>query len=378
MIAALLKLGSGVALGMLYLYHYQPGDTWMYWQQVQLLMDQPIGDMLVAVMQPIDVSQPVRAIIFYRMVSIVALITQGDYWIVGLYFSCFSFLGASFFCDRVIRFFGILKWPVVISFMLVPSVVFWSSGLMKESLAFGAMCFYVSGMLDLVYGESMKKRMVASVLIGFVLLVMIKYYIAAVLVPLSVIWFFYKKNRRLNERVKLPLLRLLVVSVALILPFYVFLLWLSPNFQVSRFLMILNETHELVLSNTLPLNAVVPLISPEHWYSSIINGVHYSFSGLYRPLFFENTSFPAILSGIENAILFVMSVMALVIAKKENFKKMPAEWLLVALYVGVTALFISYSIPNYGSVARYKVYYIPFLVIPIIYLVQGYLFRKQS
>jgi hypothetical protein len=79
---------------------------------------------------------------------------------------------------------------ILVATMLVPSVVFWSAGLMKESFALLGVCFVVAGVRRVIRGEIYAAL---TALFGAVLIGLIKPYILLPAVMASAVWFYADK-----------------------------------------------------------------------------------------------------------------------------------------------------------------------------------------
>lgn len=79
---------------------------------------------------------------------------------------------------------------ILVATMLVPSVVFWSSGLMKESFALLGVCLVVAGVRKVTHGQVYAA---VTALVGAVLIGLIKPYILLPAVIASAVWFYAEK-----------------------------------------------------------------------------------------------------------------------------------------------------------------------------------------
>ena len=90
------------------------------------------------------------------------------------------------------------------------------------------------------------------------------------------------------------------------------------------------------------------------------------FSGLFRPLTGDVTGFPQMIAAIENLILFILSMIALVGIFRINQSNNGIFVIALLLYILVTATLLAISTPNFGTLERYKSAFMPFLVYIII------------
>ena len=91
------------------------------------------------------------------------------------------------------------------------------------------------------------------------------------------------------------------------------------------------------------------------------------FSGLFRPVIFEANSFFQFVIGVENLILLGLSIF--------NLKYLSRLWhsserLLifgVIMYIGLLVIFLTLSTPNFGTLSRYRVGFLPFMIFLLLY-----------
>ncbi|HSZ71921.1 MAG TPA: hypothetical protein VK750_04550, partial [Cytophagaceae bacterium] len=159
-----LKVLSGLAMGALYLYYYKGGDILDTYSNVSRLavlfysdndkfIDVYFHNVLVGndemVFQNLLTNSP-RQWFFIKLITPLAVLID-NYWMLNVYVSIFSFLGLWNLSNRIVSIFPISKTAVVISFLLLPSVVFWSSGMIKESVLMGSIGFCMSFYLKWIY-----------------------------------------------------------------------------------------------------------------------------------------------------------------------------------------------------------------------------------
>src|SRR5690606_10865836 len=76
-----------------------------------------------------------RAIFLTRIASVFDVLTQHNYWLISAWFSFIGFLGAWYLVVTLRRLIPSVGVAAVVAFLFLPSATFWSSGLIKETLA---------------------------------------------------------------------------------------------------------------------------------------------------------------------------------------------------------------------------------------------------
>ncbi|MEJ0033163.1 MAG: hypothetical protein WDO15_23790 [Bacteroidota bacterium] len=350
-----LRLIAGICVGVVYKYYYGSGDTLTLFDQacklVDLLYSDP-GAWLNSIFR--DQS---RTEFFVSIVSVVNIITANNYWLTSLWFSLFSFV-----CSYrlVVRLDQIIPWSRVasrVALLFFPSVVFWSSGIVKEALAFGAVAILSVYFLGLMRGQKITWRSLIGIILFSYLLLNLKYYWGAVLMPsmitgLLIHYFVEKKtyNPWILSSAWLAVFFVLVIAVS----------FMHPNFYPHQFLSVIVDNYNTYKgSNLISYYNLSPT-----WTFIVINSPWALLSGLFRPTIFEASSLVEIAAGVENLLLLILVLMKL------KSIRMSAENRVVAFttfaYIVVLCVFLALSTPNFGTLSRYRVGFLPFFVLMIL------------
>jgi len=156
------KIGAGLSMGLIYRYHYGGGDTFQYFNEAKTISSyllnhpQNLISIYFHTSELIDLSSQIvywdqpRALFFAKIVSIFYLISGGNYWIISIYLSLINFWGIQALVKELKLNFEDNELAISCSFYYLPSFVFWTSGLLKESLAIGALALAVSIVLRMI------------------------------------------------------------------------------------------------------------------------------------------------------------------------------------------------------------------------------------
>lgn len=366
-----IKVASGITLGLVYSYYYTVGDTFVFFgdaqKLVQLFHAHP-GDYFNFLWQGDEtwgttiglLNKQGRSLLLVKILSVVTLGSFGNYWIASVYFSIISFLGSWYALVKIQLWFSESKWAALISFFLVPSVLFWSSGIIKESICMGALMFITGIYVVINFKGTLKMWEWLVGLIAVALLWNLKYYWVALFIPSAMTTIFMS---RINLQRKLKLNRFALISgwIALFSIIVLAASTLHPNFYMYRFLEVIVENNNAytLVSYDAPFvhfNDLQP-----NWASIFLNSPWAMVSGLFRPFVFEVKTIFQFLISIENLVLLLLTLY--------NLRYVQTIWnskyiLLVAsvvVYILLLAIFLTLSTPNLGTLSRYKVGFLPFL-----------------
>ena len=365
-----LKILAGVAVGALYFFHYGAGDTISYWQDgvkisayaqsfpadaLAFFWDESEAFDFVTTLQ----QQGPRSLFFSKICGLFALATGANYWMMSAFASVISFLGAWFLFRRMSEFFPSHQRVAAIAFLVFPSVVFWSSGLIKESVGLAALYFLVAVCLSMIYNR-------APSLLEWVLTIVslwmgwnLKYYWMGILIPVAIPMVLIgvaKRSRPAFARYDILLWSGL---------FFVFLIVatsIHPNFYPSRFLEVIYQSN-LEFTRLSDPPRIVQYFNLEPSLSSLMmNAPAAWIAGLFRPFAWEAYNLLSMVAGIENLMLLVIVCVALPSLGRLGSSPHRLPVLATMVYVILLIGFLALSTPNFGTLSRYKIGAVPFLV----------------
>lgn len=220
--ALTLKFVGAIGLGLIYKFYYGGGDTFNYYYHAQIIhqaFDHSFSTGWKLLMDNggdnIPETAPYVASMFWhqagsteylvvRIAAFLGLFCFNNYTVISLLFAVISFSGiwAMYIAFAKIRphVYKELAW----TFFYVPSMFFWGSGLLKDSLCMGALgwLFYA-----LYRGAIQRQALVKCVIIGFIAayaLLAIKVYILLCFLPGALLWVFNETNARIkNQSIRL-------------------------------------------------------------------------------------------------------------------------------------------------------------------------------
>lgn len=366
------KVWMGFCIGMLYCWYYQEGDMLAYYDDAVLLTDlclqNPYKYCLFLLDQELvdglRFADQNRALFFSKIASIVSLLSMKNFWLITLSFSLFNFFISWWFISKLIHFLKGNEAIAYVSILFFPSVVFWSSGLLKESIALSLIYFLCGALLshyEKANGWKKNTFYTLAVTLSSWALWLLKYYYAAILIPILLVLFIIQRLKHYLTNLA-HLQRRLVWLLILVLASGIFLAFMfsHPNLNPDAVFRAIVKNHNLSrIASGEGKYIIFEGLSP-NFSSFLIHFPKAVFSGLLRPLPFEGNTLLYWLAGIENFVLLSLSLLALI--SLFSLKRIAHPELVVAciIYIILLAGLISLASPNFGSLSRYKVAYAPF------------------
>lgn len=368
--ALIFKLAAGIFLGLLYTYYYSVGDTFGFFQDAALLAKLARTDFLTylnflwqgdqefPIWSDLILVQP-RSLFFVKFISFFSLITFDNYWLVSLYISFISFVATWFLVTNIVKLFPEASFAAVVSFLFLPSVVFWGSGIIKECAALACLCFLSS--IFIKQWKNLRVPLIQWLIAAWALWILwnLKYYYAAVYLP--VVATAYATYAFVVPKLKLERARAEILAWAVIFIVPLFVVSLShPNLYPGRFL-------DVIVTNYQAFEAISDPNDMIHYHnldatpsSMLVNAPWALISGLFRPFMWESGNILQFFVALENTLLVIFLFTSFPAMK--GIRTSPDRLLIAGLivYCVVLCVFITLSTPNFGTLARYRVGYFPF------------------
>ncbi|MBF9252435.1 hypothetical protein I2I11_03940 [Pontibacter sp. 172403-2] len=375
--ALFLKLLCGVLLGLLYFHYYGGGDTIAYYNGSLILTDLARNDAAAYIRllffnefgsEAFRASVPfsrlpgfTNSFFMMKLLSLLNLLTGNSYYLNSLYFSLFSFWGAAKLAAVLVRVFPTYKSAAVVAFLFFPSVVFWSSGLLKDAVLFGSMCWVTSFFLMLAHKQKLPATTLALAPVIILLFCRIKFFLALMLLPLLLLYLLVKLLAKYSHYFQSSLRQVWLMTVAIV----VFGLAGALAFKVYAdgfFYTNLVESYEhlLALSQGKPHIAYHTLAPTMRSFA--VNAPKAIFNAIYRPFIGESGNWLFVLLALENFVLLLLSVLAVGAAWRGKRPEVKTDHVLFVAIVLAFAVIFGLSTPNFGTLSRYRIAFLPFLV----------------
>lgn len=367
-LALVIKLVAGLGVGLLYFYYYGNGDTLRFDASASLISGSihTVKDWFLFFFRS-DRSlfsgtastfpEEPRSFFFIKILSLIYLITGRSYWVSSLFLSFFSFFGAWKLSVTILHHWPRLKFPVLISFLYFPTVVFWSSGVLKDALAYGAITLLVSLMIR---GMQKERIGLKHFLIAFLLLWMlwsVKYHLAVVLILSSGAGLVYHSvTRKFKPVWGFVMVFLFLIGIALVFSL------LHPNFRPANLVEVLGQNHEKIIRISKEWNVVHFFPYGTGFSHFLVNLPVSLFAGLFMPLPWQGMGLLIKITASFNALILILTLLKFYDMKKASFRS--NIWIMMGvIYVGLLAIMMAYTTPNFGTLERYKSAYIPFYLL---------------
>ena len=367
--ALIAKLLAGFALGLLYKFYYTSGDTFTFFD---LARDQSrlfhIDFRAYLDYLWTDAHEEYkgagRSAFFVKTISLFSVVSAGNYWLVSIWFSFLSFLGCLYLAGTISKIIPRSTTAASLSLFFFPSVVFWGSGVIKESIALGSLMFVAGICLKLLTGRIPGWGEVLTGIVAFWMAINLKYYWVAVFVPVtasSLAVRYISARVAMRTAVKCVLWTGIFGMMALIASFS------HPNFYLERFLEVVVENNHAFEAVSRPED-MIHFDSLEPTWSGVAASAPLALmAGLFRPMPWQAGNLIQLAASIENLVVLILVATGCLNLRNLFNGRFRMAGFSIIIYSGILCIFLALSTPNLGSLARYKIGFMPLLLFLVCY-----------
>jgi len=381
----MLKMFGAIALGMVYFYYYKGGDTINYYNSAttlaKVLLTNPrdffylyFGSPMMSEYYLLNsqhdfvywVNDPYAYYVSKCFVPIV-LICLNSYVASSVLVASVCYLGVWRLFLIFVREFPALEKQFTWSILYIPSVIFWGSGMMKDSITFSATCLYVHGFYWFFTQKKRHLKYVIALIFSAYLLLYIKPYILFALLPGSILWFVALRV----AKIKNAFLKFMFTPTLIVLGIAIGLYVLQQlgdslgKYSMEKVIATAAGAQQDLKQGYYKGNSfdigdyeptVAGLLSVSH------NAV---FAALFRPTFLDVRNLLMGLCAIENSFILIFCIYLLIKLRVYKFFSMITSHPLL-MFSFIFSIFFAFSvgvsISNYGALVRLKIPCIPFFL----------------
>lgn len=287
-----------------------------------------------------------------RVNAVFRIVSFGNYHVHSLLLNFLAFVG-SFSLARLFLEYSRSKWKTYLAVFLIPSVVFWSSGILKEAVLLFGLGLFGWNFHKLMFDRWNWKRIPFLVFLLGILLVM-KLYVFVAFVPAVIAWWISKNTKRT-----------ILVHFSMIILGIIFgyaLAWMIPELNFLK--IIADKQKDFInLSKAFNVNSAIEMsyLEPNFW-SFIKATPNALLNSITKPWPSEVKGILFIPPLLENLFIIGIVILSWFYGKRIGSR----EWKFVIFcltFSFILFLIIGLTTPIIGAIVRYKIPAIPFLMI---------------
>ena len=211
----MVKIAGGLSFGLIYAFYYGGGDTfYYYWDskafnmalgdgltQFYRLLTLPAGEITIYT------SKYTSWICYFRdpagwmadkVYGIISIFTLHSYWAMTIVMATLSFSGAWALYRTFYKLYPQLNQQLAYCVLFVPSVFFWGSGVLKDSITFGCLGWITYSSYQIFFRQKNVIGNLIIILITAYIAIEVKAYIIISFLPALLFWIFLTYRSRIQ------------------------------------------------------------------------------------------------------------------------------------------------------------------------------------
>jgi hypothetical protein len=382
-----IKLIGGIGFALIYFYYYLGGDTTSYYESALTMKNLMFHSFPGFLHNEFGSASPENLALFtsktgfplkymyydpqtfmvIKLITPILLFSFGGYLLTTLLVSWISYAGIWRLFIVFNSYYPHLKKYFFIAIICFPSVIFWGSGILKDTITLSASGWAVFSIYNAFILKKQRFKYITILFIALYLIISIKPYTFMALLPGSLIWIFSHRIYRIRN----TLLRFLVAPFICVLCIAGgYFLLDSLKGYMGKFSIDKVAVTAAVTENDLKQDYYGGHSFDIGTFENTPAGYLKVFpkaltAGVLRPFLWEAANSVMVLSGLENTfILILVILMFRRTGPLTLLKRVLSEPLL--FFAFSFSIFFSFAVglttSNFGALVRFKIAYLPFLV----------------
>lgn len=392
--ALIMKLIGGISVCLVYTNYYTGGDTTNFYNDAivfnKVLFNDPAGYfyLLTHSVDQIDFSLfnsetgfPIyirdnSAYFVVKLTSIFVFFSFRSYVAATVLLSWVSFFGVWKLYRVFADVFPDLKRELAIAVFFMPSVFFWGSGILKDTVTFSAIGYFVSSFNKIFIQR--KSIFVNLLIIGLVaeIMLIIKPYILLGMMPGCLLWIVMSYSQNVTGSMK----KALIIPIFFLFTFgfgylTVYLMqgslgqYSSDNLVYKAVETQRDLKSDYYQGNSFDIGEYDPTL-----FGILKKAPIAIFTCIFRPSLIEANNIVMFVSALENTFILFITLRMLIKVRLFGIVKYGLRNALLTFSLIFTFFFafsVGFSTSNFGSLVRYKIPIIPFFVASV-YIISYY------
>lgn len=370
----------------IYIFYYRGGDTTSYYLNalpfIKLFFEDPaVGLRIIFSEYSVEnwsyfttsTGYPVgfiyrdsQTFMVSKLIMPVLMLSFNSYFLSTIIFAAISYVG-SWKLFRLFQNFTDNDKAAAISALMLPSVLFWGTGISKDTITFACAAYLVYSFYYIVVRRDFNLLKLLFAFLSIYLILSIKPYIILILIPGLILWGLSAPISRIKNlflrRITLPVI--IVISAVLFILIFSNLGSVLGEYSSDQILEKAVVTQndlkqEYYGGNTFDIGVIEPT------FFGILSKVPIAtFYGLYGPTLFQVRNIVMLLSSLENTILAFLTLRLLVKVRIRSIARRILDNPIFLFCIVFTIGFgfsIGLTTPNFGALVRFKIPLMPFFV----------------
>lgn len=310
-----------------------------------------------------------------RFLSPFAALGFGSYLITTMIISWVSFYFLWKMYVTFARLYPTLDLKMAIAILFMPSVLFWGSSILKDTIIMAAVAMFTASFLKIAVNRKLTMGLVFSILISSWLMINIKAYVLIAMIPGAAIWYAHGRILAIKSQflryTAYPLIMASSLAIGILI-----LSSLGSSFgdygSMDKMVNKAKLTQEDLKRGEQYGQNYYDLGTIENSPSGLVKLMPKAIiAGLYRPFIWEARNPFVALSGLENLFTLLLTLSILYrtrVIRVFSFIGRDPILIFTLLYTFMFSYGIGLATANFGALVRYRIPGMPFLMLSLFVL----------
>jgi len=297
-----------------------------------------------------------------KITGIVNLFTFNSYLGTAMLMSFFSFTGLLALYYQIVDRFKQSNVLLLVAFFFIPSVCFWASGIMKDTLTLGCICWLTVALFQIVKGNHYSLCWLLFAIPLVYAIIVLKYYIFLSFLPAAFIFVLLRVYKNLPTLPIRFLFTFLLIAFFSLFSFYIYefrLKWLTEVAinKLVRQAEGFQNWHSYIAEKEGGSGYTLGKVEFTLW--GVLKKLPASVNvSLFRPFLWEASNPLMLISAVESLLTLLITV--LVLLKAGIFRSIKIMFTnpyvtYFMLYAMVFLFAVGFTSYNFGALVRYKI-----------------------
>lgn len=380
------KIFGSLFFAIVYFYYYGGGDTLRYFESAMsmanLFYKDPGAYFTVLFSPPSEevrsyfdfftgfpyqyIFDDPKTYLVVKLVSPLVILTAKSYLLTTILIGYFTYSGIWKLYRLFVRYYPEIKGKLAIGIIMLPSCIFWGSGVLKDSFTLLGTCLFTFYVHEFFILKNYRLNYVFYMLLSGFLVIGIKPYIFMLLFPGCLLWIFYDKIVEFRKSAYaflfIPLILFGIVAFSLL--FFSFIGDSLDKFSVDKAM----ETAAVTQNDLKQEYYEGKSFDIGNFDGSPQSAIRLlpmaTIAGSIRPFIFEADSPFMLLSALENLAITYLMLWVIFRGGRKNFAIISSQPLLLfcMIYSFLFAYMLGLTTSNFGALVRFKIPMLPFLI----------------
>lgn len=383
--ALTVKILAALAVGLVYQFYYAGGDTFSYHTRGsrviwEVLMGDPSAGLSLIFSQDqhalykyssqITFFHDPSSFFVVQVASLFDVFTFSSYGGTAVLFGFGSFLGLWYLFRAFYEMFPHLAKRIAICTLFVPSVVFWGSGILKDTIVMTCLGFGTWLIKRIFIDKEYSVLHIISLFISLVVIYTVKKYVLMCYLPVAIFWLYMSRLQRIRS----AMLRMMLVPVVIIVTAFSGYFAVQkvgeddPKYALDKIAQTARTTaYDIAYVSGRNAGSGYSLGELDGSFGSLASHVPQAINvSLFRPYLWEVKNPLMLLSSLEAFALLAITAFLFLRAPLSFVRSLGNPHVLFCLVFSISFAFaVGVSTYNFGTLNRYRIPLIPFYLIAL-------------